>query len=85
MNNERHLAALSFLTFVALDDQGKPVGVPDVYPESETEKWFHDTAPARVKRRKERRTAIFQFQIQDIRLGLQQAYLDHPMQQMLKN
>lgn len=56
LNNERHLAALSFLTFVALDDQGKPVGVPDVYPESETEKWFHDTAPARVKRRKERRT-----------------------------
>lgn len=55
LENERHLAALSFLTFVALDEQGKPVDVPTVYPESETEKWFHDTALARVKRRKERR------------------------------
>ena len=25
LNKERHLAALSFLTFVALDDNGKPV------------------------------------------------------------
>ena len=30
LNKERHLAALSFLTFVALDDNGKPVQVPDV-------------------------------------------------------
>ena len=53
--NERHLAALSFLTFVALDDEGKPHKVPKVYPETETEKWVHETAVARVKRRKERR------------------------------
>ena len=32
LNKERHLATLSFLTFVALDDNGKPVQVPDVYP-----------------------------------------------------
>ncbi|MGO2869102.1 MAG: acyl-CoA thioesterase, partial [Staphylococcus equorum] len=43
------------LTFVALGEDGKPIEVPQVYPESQTEKWFYDTAPARVKRRKERR------------------------------
>ncbi|MEB5784402.1 acyl-CoA thioesterase [Staphylococcus pseudoxylosus] len=55
IRNERHLAALSFLTFVALDEDGKPQEVPQVYPETQTEMWFHDTALARVKRRKERR------------------------------
>ncbi|SUK12710.1 cytosolic long-chain acyl-CoA thioester hydrolase family protein [Staphylococcus agnetis] len=54
-NNKEHLAALSFLTFVALDENGKPTQVPEVYPESETEKWFHETAHTRVARRKERR------------------------------
>ncbi|MCD8905647.1 acyl-CoA thioesterase [Staphylococcus chromogenes] len=54
-NNEEHLAALSFLTFVALDEEGKPTEVPEVYPESEIEKWFHENAEVRVKRRKERR------------------------------
>ncbi|OHS74656.1 MULTISPECIES: acyl-CoA thioesterase [Staphylococcus] len=55
LHNERHLAALSFLTFVALDDNGKPIKVPQVYPETRVEKWFHETAPQRVKRRKDRR------------------------------
>lgn len=55
IKNERHLAALSFLTFVALDEDGKPREVPQVYPETQTEMWFHDTALVRVKRRKERR------------------------------
>ncbi|REH95816.1 acyl-CoA thioesterase [Staphylococcus felis] len=54
-NNDRHLAGLSFLTFVALNEEGKPTAVPEVYPETEEEKWFHDTAKVRVKRRKERR------------------------------
>lgn len=55
-NNERHLAALSFLTFVALDEEGNPTDVPGVYPETDVEKWFHESAPQRVERRKERRT-----------------------------
>ncbi|HLR18707.1 MAG TPA: acyl-CoA thioesterase [Staphylococcus sp.] len=55
LENERHLAALSFLTFVALDENGKPKEVPQVYPESQIEMWFHDSALGRVKRRKERR------------------------------
>lgn len=55
INDKKHMAALSFLTFVALDENGKPTEVPDVYPEGEIQEWFHSTAPARVKRRKERR------------------------------
>lgn len=55
LKGERHLAALSFLTFVALGEDGKPTEIPDVVPETEIEKWFHETAVARVKRRKERR------------------------------
>ncbi|MCG3399957.1 acyl-CoA thioesterase [Staphylococcus massiliensis] len=51
----KKLAALSFLTFVALGEDGKPTEVPDVYPENEVERWFHETADIRVKRRKERR------------------------------
>lgn len=30
-NNKHDLAALSYLTFVALDDEGKPKHVPGVY------------------------------------------------------
>lgn len=55
LNDERHLAALSFLTFVALDQNGKPTKVPEVYPETRIEKWFHESAPQRVQRRKDRR------------------------------
>ena len=49
------LGCFKFLTFVALDSDGKPTSVPDVEPETSVEKWFHETAPQRVARRKERR------------------------------
>ena len=52
LNKERHLAALSFLTFVALDENGKPTRIPKVYPETKIEKWFYEGAPKRVQRRK---------------------------------
>ncbi len=55
IKGERQLGALSFLTFVALDDESKPTTIPEVYPETQTEKWFYDSASVRVKRRKERR------------------------------
>ena len=38
LNKERHLAALSFLTFVALDENGKPTRIPKVYPETKNRK-----------------------------------------------
>jgi acyl-CoA hydrolase len=48
----RQIAATAFLTFVALGDDGKPVQVPSVIPESAEEKKLFDTAPARAERRK---------------------------------
>jgi acyl-CoA hydrolase len=51
------IAAISFLTFVAIGDDGKPAVVPDVFPESEEEQLlFRDKAirkEARLKRRDE--------------------------------
>ncbi|EMG29109.1 cytosolic long-chain acyl-CoA thioester hydrolase [Listeria fleischmannii 1991] len=51
---ERYLAATSFLTFVAIDDAGKTVEVPEVIPESEEEKMIHEGREAREIARKER-------------------------------
>ncbi|OES45099.1 acyl-CoA thioesterase [Domibacillus iocasae] len=49
------VAAISFLTFVALDENGHPVEVGTIIPESEEEKWLFDTAPARAAYRKTRK------------------------------
>ncbi|MCP3762150.1 acyl-CoA thioesterase [Domibacillus sp. A3M-37] len=49
------VAAISFLTFVALNENGQPVEVGSVVPESEEEKWLSDTAPARAAYRKTRK------------------------------
>jgi acyl-CoA hydrolase len=55
MSGERHVCATSFLTFVAMDNDGKPVTVPKVIPETDEEKWLHSTAPERAERRRKRR------------------------------
>lgn len=49
---ERKIAATAFLTFVALDDDGRPIPVPSVIPETEEEKKLFETAPKRAERRK---------------------------------
>lgn len=49
---ERYLAATSFLTFVALDADGKTVEVPLVKPETEEQKRIHAGAEARSIARK---------------------------------
>ncbi len=54
---EKNIAATSFLTFVALDDEGNPTAIPNIYPETEEEKKLHSSAPSRALRRKERRKA----------------------------
>ncbi len=56
MTGKKVLAALSFLTFVALDEDGKPTPVPKVVPETETEKWLNSAGEQRAKYRKMRRT-----------------------------
>ena len=53
--SERQIAATSFLTFVALDENNKPVEVPKVIPESEEETKLHETAQMRAEMRKQRR------------------------------
>ena len=53
----RHVAAISFLTFVALDQNGKPTEVPLVEPGSDEEKLVHgdrdNRKQARLKKREE--------------------------------
>jgi len=55
---ERRTTVTSFLTFVALDDGGKPTPVAEVYPETEEERRLYASAPERyaqrLKRRRER-------------------------------
>lgn len=41
----------SYLTFVALDEEGKPVTIPDILPETEDEKRRYTEAKARRTRR----------------------------------
>jgi acyl-CoA hydrolase len=55
MSGERTIAATSFLTFVALDKNNKPVPVPAVIPETEEEIKLHETAPQRAEMRRLRR------------------------------
>jgi acyl-CoA hydrolase len=55
LTGERTVCATSFLTFVALGDDGKPAEVPRVIPETPEEIHLHSTAPARAQARKERR------------------------------
>lgn len=58
---KRFVGATAFLTFVALDDKGKPHPVLPVIPESEHEKKLHETAPERSSLRWERRTRSKKF------------------------
>lgn len=55
MSGERKIAATSFLTFVALDDEMKPTPVPRAVPESEEEIRLHQTAVGRAEMRRHRR------------------------------
>lgn len=49
------VAATSLLTFVALDANKKPLAVPQVVPETEEEKYLHETASQRAEIRKMRK------------------------------
>jgi acyl-CoA hydrolase len=54
-SGEERLTATSFVTMVALDENGKPAPVPPVEPHTEEERELYQTAPERQKRRKERK------------------------------
>lgn len=53
---ERILTATSFLTFVALDTEGRPIEVPALIPETDEEHNLMDSADDRKKMRKERKS-----------------------------
>ncbi|NBJ70102.1 MULTISPECIES: acyl-CoA thioesterase [Clostridia] len=52
---DRRIAATAFLTFVALDENKKPIEVPKVIPESEEEKFLYETGEERAKIRRLKR------------------------------
>lgn len=52
---ERLVCASSFLTFVAIDENGKPQTIPKVIPETDFEKELYKTAQDRFKLRLERK------------------------------
>lgn len=52
---ERRIAATAFLTFVALDENKRPIEVPKVIPESEEEKFLYETGEERAKIRRLKR------------------------------
>lgn len=52
---ERAVAATSFITFVAVAEDGTPIPIPAVIPESDEEKLIHESAQERAELRKVRR------------------------------
>ena len=61
LSGERTVCVTAFLTFVAVDAQGRPQPVPGVIPETDMEKELHEGAPARARIRKERRARARMF------------------------
>lgn len=55
LTGKRAICATSFLTFVALDPDNKPILVPGVIPETEEEQRLFDSAPERADARRLRR------------------------------
>lgn len=55
LTGERRATVTAFCTFVAVDEEGKPMEVPPVYPETEEERKLFDSAPERYAQRKLRR------------------------------
>ncbi|MGX1194673.1 acyl-CoA thioesterase [Metabacillus sp. SLBN-84] len=55
------VAATSFITFVSLDENGRPKEVPAVFPESDEEKYLFASGDERSQIRKSRRKASIAF------------------------
>lgn len=55
LTGERKIATTSFLTFVAIGEDGKTVAVPPVIPQTEEEIMLHESGPERHEVRKIRR------------------------------
>jgi acyl-CoA hydrolase len=55
ITGERNVCATAFLTFVAVDEHGRPQPIPPVVPETDLEKRLYQEAPERAQVRRERR------------------------------
>jgi acyl-CoA hydrolase len=55
ITGKRNLCALSFLTMVAVDENGRPTEVPKIIPETEEERELFNSAKERAAIRKNRR------------------------------
>ena len=55
LTGEKQLTARAFLTMLAIDEDGKPTPVPQVFPETEEEKQQFVQAQARYIERKNKR------------------------------
>lgn len=53
VTSEEKLTTEAFVTMVALDENGNPTPVPQVYPETEEEKALHESAPLRRENRQQ--------------------------------
>src|SRR5690625_3880725 len=54
LEDEEKLTTESFLTMVAVNDKGRPIPVPKVFPESAEEKMLFETAPVRKRNREKK-------------------------------
>jgi acyl-CoA hydrolase len=52
---ERRVTVTAFSTFVAVDENNRPIPVPGVYPENDDERKLHESAPERYEHRMKRR------------------------------
>ncbi len=58
ITGDRRLTARAYLTFIALDEEGKPTAVPQVVPESAEEREQFDQAQGRYQIRMKRREEL---------------------------
>jgi acyl-CoA hydrolase len=82
LSGERKVCATSFLTFVALDEDGRPAEVPGVIPETAEERKLYDTARLRKDARKIRRQESKEFAEYlgaDYRLGREKTNNVYPL------
>ena len=61
MTGVKRLTGTSYLTFVAIDEHGRPVEVPAIIPETDEEIWHYQSAPARREQRLQRRAERLRF------------------------
>jgi acyl-CoA hydrolase len=52
---ERRVTVTAFSTFVAVDENNRPIPVPGVYPENDDERKLNESAPERYEHRMKRR------------------------------